>query len=226
MAACSFDPRAKSACKSSPVIGFDFCPAHLATPRGLAHAQERIRNGPVFTVEDMENAIREQSLIPESDYHTSALEKMDKILTEVIEWTDEARANLYELDKDDWRFTDRNNVEQLRSEVLVYERAMDRAARTTKDVSKMALQEKIVSLGRAQTELIIRIMMAVIEELGLDAKQFDHARAVLLQKFKDEANLSSRLETEVQKELTAAPTIQGQAYVINEEDMQVNRATA
>jgi hypothetical protein len=65
----------------------------------------------------------------------------------------------------------------------------------------MSLQEKIVSLGRAQTELVVRLAMGTIEDLGLDVHTFDRARAILLERFRKEAHLSARHEAQVESSL-------------------------
>lgn len=209
MATCDFEARSRYSCPNSPVIGFAYCIEHIQTPRGLVHAQEVIKSGNLFTTEDLENEIARRTAPPEVDYHTSALEKMDAVLTEILEWEKQSKRRLDEIDEDEWRFQDRARQEQLRSEVLIYERALDRSAKVLKDVSKMALQEKIVSLGRAQTELMIRIMMRVLESLKLDDVRFNNARRELLVAFQDEANLASGVEREVTRELTApvSPTV-------------------
>jgi hypothetical protein len=202
-ATCEFEMRARYACKSSPVIGFDYCMEHLQTPRGLVRAQEIIANGGMPTIADLEKEIANRTSSPDVDYHTSALEKMDATLTEVMSWTEGSRKRLEAIDEDEWRYQDRARQEQVRAEVLIYERALDRSAKVLKDVSKMALQEKIVSLGRAQTELMIRLMMRVLENLHLDDVKFQQARMDLLVAFQEEANLASSVEREVTRELTA-----------------------
>jgi hypothetical protein len=195
---CTFEPT----CKGSKVIGFDYCPPHLDTPRGHQHALNRISSGALFTEDDLDQEIAKRTDIPENDYHTSALEKMDRALTEILGFTTHTRTMLFDIPSGDWRYQHRTAGEQVRMEVGLYERAMDREARVLKDVSKMALEEKIVSLGKAQTELVIRILMGTIMELGLDAAGITRARSILLRRFQEEANLSSRVEEKVTKELS------------------------
>jgi len=65
----------------------------------------------------------------------------------------------------------------------------------------MSLAEKVVSLGRAQTELVIRLAMGTVEDLGLDASTFDKARTILLDRFRKEAHLSAKHEAQVTVEL-------------------------
>lgn len=199
--ACSYELREEYLCTESEVFGFDYCPDHLATPRGLLHAQERIKNGPLFTVKDMEKYVEEQTKGPDVDYHTSALEKMEDSLSKVISWREECEKRLRTIDESKWRFTDRAGAEQVRTEYTAYERAMDRETKVLERVSKMALSEKIVSLGRAQTELVIRLVMTTVERLGVDAVQYAKAREILLEEFNREANLSGRVKAEVTAEL-------------------------
>jgi len=177
------------------------CIKHLKTARGLAHARERIDSGAMFTYADLDEEIRKRSEAPLKDYHTTALEQMSEALQEAQEWAAQARQMLYSIDQNDWRYTDRHGTEQVRSEVTMYERAQLNVARLVERASKMSLQEKVVSLGRAQTELVIRLAMGTIEDLGLDADAFDKARAILLERFRKEAHLSARHEAQVTVEL-------------------------
>lgn len=177
------------------------CVLHIQTARGLAHARERLDSGQLFTYADLETEIRARTEAPLKDYHTTALEQMATALEEQQKFAAHAREMLYALDPNDWRYTDRHGTEQTRMEVTLYERAQDRVARLVERASKMSLQEKVVSLGRAQTELVIRLAMGTIEDLGLDAGTFDQARATLLERFRREAHLSAKHEAQVTAEL-------------------------
>lgn len=196
---CQYDVRTR--CPNSPAISFDMCIQHLQTARGLAHARERIDSGQLFTYTDLENEIDSRTAAPLKDYHTTALEQMAEALAEQQRFAKQAREMLYTIPTGDWRYTDRHGQEQVRSEVTLYERAQDRLARLVERASKMSLAEKVVSLGRAQTELVIRLAMGTIEDLGLDVETFDKARTILLERFRKEAHLSARHEAQVTAEL-------------------------
>lgn len=197
--ACTYDLRVK--CPNPCVISFDMCVLHLQTARGLTHARERLESGQLFTYADLENEVRRRTEAPLQDYHTTALEQMSEALVEAQQWSRQAREMLYSIPAEEWRYTDRHGTEQIRSEVTMYERAQQSVARLVERASKMSLQEKVVSLGRAQTELVIRLAMGTIEDLGLDARAFDRARAILLERFRNEAHLSARHEAQVTVEL-------------------------
>lgn len=202
---CAYEP----ACRSSRVVGFDFCIPHLKTPRGQQHALDRIRSGALLTEDDLHHEIARRTDVPDKDYHTSALEKMDKTLTELLEFTERTKDMLYSIDPSDWRYQHRTAGEQTRMEVALYERALDRSSRVLKDVSKMALEDRITSLGRAQVELMIRILMGTVIEMQLDVEKITLARAILLRRFRDEANLGSRLEQRTERELSGPAVIDG-----------------
>lgn len=196
---CTYDVR--NACHNPAVISFEMCILHLQTARGLVHARERLDSGQLFTYADLEAEIRIRTEAPLQDYHTTALEQMAQQLEEAQRWQTQARTMLYQIPMEEWRYTDRHGTEQVRSEVTMYERAQQNTARLVERASKMSLQEKVVSLGRAQTELVIRLAMGTIEDLGLDARTFDRARAMLLERFRREAHLSARHEAQVTHEL-------------------------
>lgn len=201
MTQCTFEPQ--KLCKEEAVINFDYCISHLNTPRGLQHMVDRVRTGRVLVQSDIDRHVESKLAVPDKDVQTTALEKMLDALERVTAFERYTEKLVANLDSSDWRFLDRTGSEQLRSEVQLYERAMERTARVLKDTSKMAIQEKMVSLGRAQTELMVRVLMGVISDMGMSAKDLDRAKGILLQKLMAEGNLDSRTKDDTQKRLTA-----------------------
>lgn len=171
---------------------------------------EVARSGAMLVQSDIDNVIHERTRIPEKDAQTTALEKMLEAFDRVLSFEQATATLMRDLDPSDWRYQDRTGSEQLRSEVALYERAMDRTARVLKDISKMALDDKIVSLGKAQTELMVRILTATINELDLDVRQIDQARHVLLDKLMKEANMGYRTQENVRAQLTAPIPVDGE----------------
>lgn len=210
MIVCIFDPVGPTGrgCPNEPVMNFDYCVDHLNTPRGQQHMMDRVRSRRVVTQGDIERTIASKTQIQSRDYQTTALEKMNEALDRVLEWETLVATMLGRVDQSQWRYTDRAGTEQLRSEVTLYERAQDRTTRVLKDASKMAIQEKLVSLGKAQTDMIVRIIMSVVNDLGLDQSQFEAAKRIILEKLAEEANLSPKTTYFVKRELN---TVDGEA---------------
>lgn len=191
-------------CPNERTLDYEFCLDHLDTPRGKAHVMEVISRGMVTLPSQVQAAIEAAREIPDEDYQTQALEKMSELLDRVLSWETKAKEDLDSIPPMDRRYTDRSGAEQMRSEVGIYERALDRSTKALATVSKMAINEKMVSLGKAQTELMIKIMMNVIARLDVDNKILDMARGYLLDEFRKEANLAGRVEHHVTKQLEVA----------------------
>jgi hypothetical protein len=194
---CTYDGR----CSNETPIDFPFCVDHLSTPRGRQVVFNVIGSGNMTLASDVENAINNAQIVPDADYQTTALEKMVEALERILMWEAESRKQLDLIPKDQWRFTDRTGSEQTRAEVGIYERALDKTSRILSSMSRAALNEKIITLGRAQVELMVRIMMSLISELELDNQTTDRARILLLEMLKREANLTPAVENIAAKSL-------------------------
>lgn len=203
MLTCLYDVRMDGGgCRNERTLDFDFCQEHLGTPRGRQHMMDTVAHGSITTPSQVEKAIKEAQEIPDADYQTTALERMAEALDLILGWVDESRKNLDSMGgSEHWRYKDRAGTEQQRTELGVYERALDRMSRHLSAMSKVALQEKIVSLGKAQVDMMIRLMMSTITELKMENSLTDRAKMVLLEKLEHEANLVPRVERHVKEKL-------------------------
>lgn len=194
---CTYSPD----CPNEKTLDFDFCAQHLNSPRGRQHALDIIASGDLTRPSEITEVVKAAAELPELDVQTHVLEKMDEALTRILEWETESRNMLFAIPKEEWRYLSRERTEQARTEVKVYEAAMDRTVRTLATVSKTALRDKMISLGRKQSELMIKILLGVIGDMRLEANIQDKARYLLLERFKEEANLAGRVEAKVAQEL-------------------------
>ncbi|NUR02558.1 MAG: hypothetical protein HOY79_40300 [Streptomyces sp.] len=69
------------------------------------------------------------------------------------------------------RYVGATGAEQLRAEVAVYERALDRAAKVLTDMVKLGLEARQVGLAEAQGVLVAQAIRAILGELGLTPEQ-------------------------------------------------------
>lgn len=60
------------------------------------------------------------------------------------------RDRLGRLSEDAWRHTDARGAEQLRAEVALYERALDRSARILADIARLKIDERLAAISEAQ----------------------------------------------------------------------------
>lgn len=77
------------------------------------------------------------------------------------------------------RFVSFQGAEQLRSEVALYERAVDRAAKILETLAKLGLDERRVRVSEAIGERVADAIESILDELGLSADQRAVAPAVV-----------------------------------------------
>jgi hypothetical protein len=72
-----------------------------------------------------------------------------------------------------WRYESRQGQEQLRSEILLLERALDRCGRVLTELAKLGLDERLVRITEEQARMFGAFIRAVIEspEAGLTVQQ-------------------------------------------------------
>ena len=206
MLPCRYDLRTSGrGCPNERALDYDYCQAHLDTPRGRQHVADVIQRGQLTTPSMVQAAIDKAKEIPEEDYHTSALEQMAMALETIQSWVDEARANLDSLGgPEHWRYKDRAQQEQQHTFLGVYERALDRLSKHLGAMSKVSLQDKTVSLGKAQIDMMIRMIMNVVVELRLTDNDAQRAQSLLLELMEREANLSGRVDHYARQQLDPA----------------------
>jgi hypothetical protein len=69
--------------------------------------------------------------------------------------------------------------EQLRAEVAVLERAMDRCGKILVDIAKLNIEERLAKVTERQTELVAAALGVVLADMGLSPeKQREAQRAV------------------------------------------------
>lgn len=202
MYTCQYDLRAGGrGCPNERTLDFKFCVEHLDTPRGKQHVMDVIQSKQLTTPSQVEAAVAKAKELPEADYHTSALEQMADTLEVIQNWVDESRHHLDTLNVGEWRYKDRAGQEQVHTYVVLYERALDRVSKHLGAMSKVSLHDKIVSLGKAQVDMMIRMIMTVVAELRLNEDTAQRANALLLDLFERDANLTSRVEHHAQRQL-------------------------
>lgn len=208
---CLYDVRmGGGGCTEERTLDYDFCNGHMNTPRGRQHAMDVIASGGLTRPSQVEEAIKQAQEIPDVDYQTTALERMAEALDLILGWVDEARGNLDSLGgSSQWRYKDRGGTEQQHTFLGVYERALDRMSRHLSAMSKVALQEKIVTLGKGQVDMMIRLLMGLITELQLPPSESDRARYILLNRLSEEANLTPQVERHAKKELDQPRVVDG-----------------
>lgn len=70
-------------------------------------------------------------------------------------------------DLKNFRFLDAKGAEQLRSEIPMFERSMDRAANLLASIAKLGLDEREVAVSEAKATMLLRALEAGLAENGI-----------------------------------------------------------
>lgn len=145
-------------CKRTAPPGSTVCRAHGgAAPQVARKAAER-------EVERQALAqLSRHGYAPVADPLTALAE----LAGEVLAVKNIFRERLAALSEDAWRRTDDHGAEQLRAEVALYERALDRSARVLADIARLRIDERLTAITEEQARTMVAILTAVLERLDL-----------------------------------------------------------
>lgn len=134
----------------------------------------------IVTAEIVEDKKRE---VAKAQASSTIFDKVADIIEKTSKFADEAEARYTSLRPDELRYYDKNGTEQLRSEVAVYERALDRQIRALTQVAKLNIEAQAVNINGVIRELIQQTVMRVFVRMGLSAEQTKQARILLAEEF-------------------------------------------
>lgn len=110
---------------------------------------------------------------------TDPLLELQRLAGEIISFKDALRSMVERLNSVRY---DGPVGEQIRGEILVYERAMDRAARVLRDMASLKIDERLVQIqsriSEQQGSLVAGVIRAILDDLDLTPAQQARAREV------------------------------------------------
>jgi len=86
---------------------------------------------------------------------------------EIVTVKDIFRERVARLQEESWRYQDDKGGEQLRAELALYERALDRSARVLADIARLKIDERLAAITEAQGQMVAAVIVAVLERLDL-----------------------------------------------------------
>lgn len=99
--------------------------------------------------------------------------RVNRILTELEEDNpgpvvmDSDGVVIYRRDEGDIRYTNKDGTEQLRSEVLLWERAMARCESVLVNIAKLNIDERLAQIDERQGEIITKALLQTLNELDV-----------------------------------------------------------
>lgn len=154
-----------SPCDAYPVHGAVVCVAHGArAPQVKEAAARRLATAAVQA--DAAALLAAEGVGPIGDPYDS----LERLATEVMAVKRAAAARVNALGSA-IRYTSGQGAEQLRAEVALYERSLDRAVKILETLSKLGLDERRVQVQEKLADQVGGVIEAVLAELDLTASQ-------------------------------------------------------
>lgn len=114
------------------------------------------------------------------------LQSMAGLAGQIFALKDYLQGRVEALGPDDWTYGDRLGIEQVRAEVILYERALERTVKVLTDMSRLNLDHRLARISERQGELVAIVLNRVLERLDLDSELGEQARRMLWQELERE----------------------------------------
>lgn len=164
---CGARCRDGTACSNPPMRGGERCRMHGgASPRARAAAERRQVEGQARTV------LAELGVTPVDD----PLAQLLRLAGEVLAWQRATAALVNQLDHIRYQG---GSGEQLRAEVQLYERSMDRAVAVLSAIARLNIDERLARISEQQADRLIGAIEAALTEVGLTGEQALTAKRVV-----------------------------------------------
>ncbi|MEJ2860549.1 HGGxSTG domain-containing protein [Actinomycetospora flava] len=164
---CTARRRDGKRCRSAPVHGAAVCRMHGgAAPQVRAAAAERALDA------DVRRAIGRLEVAP----CDNPLEALAELAGEVLAWKDQLGRLVADLRS--VRYDSEGYGEQVRGEVLLFERAMDRCAKVLGLIARLDLDARLSRVSEQQADLVVAAVQAALDTAGVTGDRASEARAV------------------------------------------------
>lgn len=100
---------------------------------------------------------------------TDPLTALSEVAGEIIRWKD--LMALHVADLQNVSYSSAEAGEQIRGQVLLYERAMDRAVQVLAAIAKLNIDERLAAIDERQAALVERAVVATLDSLSLTVEQ-------------------------------------------------------
>lgn len=196
----------KQPCGKTPDEGSRFCHEHQTQPKALKEKEQRALELVVTNVETVSDAVTEvepqkttEVSTKETYKPTSIFDKVASVLDNALQFEEDARSAYQERlqlakagDPEGMRYVDKAGAEQLRSEVTVYERAMDRTIRAVTAIAKLNIDNQAMQMNKMLKEIVRSTIIRVLQRLELPPDQIDLARRYIAEEFAKQSRASEK----------------------------------
>jgi uncharacterized protein YukE len=142
-------------CKRFALIGQARCRQH-----GGIHKNTEAQRQVALTNRKIDAAVRKLNITPVED----PLTELKKLAGEVLAWKNEMSRHVGQLTA--IRYGG-DSGEQIRGEIQLFERAMDRCAHVLTAIAKLNIDERLAAISEQQAQMLATALFAAFDEAGL-----------------------------------------------------------
>lgn len=154
---CGARCRDGSPCGNPPMNAATRCRMHGgASPQAKTAAERR------QTEADVHKLLADLDVTPVGDPFTTLL----RLAGQVLSWQEATASLVNQLEN--IRYQGANGAEQLRAEVGLYERALDRAASVLTAIARLNIDERLVQITERQAAAVLGAIDAALAAAGVD----------------------------------------------------------
>lgn len=132
---------------------------------GGASPQARLKQAERVLEKQVQHAIAGMDIRPVDNPLTA----LSQLAGEIIAWKDLLASHVALL-KDNLRYSG-EHAEQIRGEVTLYERGMDRAVAVLAKIAQLKIDERLAAITESQVQQMSRMLDGTLDVLGLDYEQ-------------------------------------------------------
>lgn len=153
-------------CRNGAIPGGKVCRYHGGrAPQVAAKAAERV------VEDDVRNVLASLNVTPIDD----PLTEMSRLAGQVVAFKDQLAAMVNRL-ADNLRYEDVKGAEQLRSEVVLWERALDRCNTVLSSMARLRIDERLAAISEKQAAVVIAAIDAALDAVDVSRDQRSTAR--------------------------------------------------
>jgi len=168
---CSGHTRKGKPCGRPPIRGGTVCPTHGGgAPQVKAKAAERVAQQEFD--QDMSRTLARLKVAPVDN----PLVVLAELAGQAVAFKDALAERVNRL-QDNIRYEDARGSEQLRSEVALWERALDRCERFCTSMARLRIDDRLAKVEEAQVELLLAALDAGLIAVDVDPGRRAEAKA-------------------------------------------------
>jgi hypothetical protein len=168
--------RVEGRCGAQVPNGLDTCIKHRLKAR--KHYKPNVKNAKAVIV--LETLKRDGFYQGDVSTVTNPLEALLGVAAEVLELKDIIKEEVAKLRTDEWRYEGTRTGEQIRGEIVLYERALDRAANVLARITRLGIEDRLAKVSERQAVIIEKAIIRALDDIGIDAITQDAARKKII----------------------------------------------